>query len=54
MGGNDIVMRHPKILVEVGVVKLRIIWKIKKAPVAWEAERDKPLKSLSWNHDGQA
>ena len=51
-------MRPPKILVEVGVVKPGIAWKIKKAlyglrtsPVAWEREHDKTLKSLVWTHD---
>ena len=58
LGGNEIFMRPPKILVQAGVVQAGIVWKIKKAlyglrtsPIAWETERDNTLKSLSWTHD---
>ena len=51
-------MRPPKILVETEVVDDGVVWKIKKAlyglrasPIAWETERDNPLKSLTWSHD---
>ena len=58
LGGIEIFMRPPKILVEVGVVQPGVVWKIKKAlyglrtsPIAWETERNSTLKSLKWNHD---
>ena len=47
LGGNEIFMRPPKILVETKVVDEGVVWKIKKAlhglrtsPIAWETERD--------------
>ena len=53
LGGNEIYMRPPKILVETKVVEEGVVWKIKKAlyglrtsPIAWETERDNTLKSL--------
>ena len=58
LGGNEIYMRPPKILVETKVVEDGVVWKIKKAlyglrtsPIAWETERDNTLKSLQWAHD---
>ena len=58
LGGNEIYMRPPKILVETGVVEDGVVWKIKKAlyglrtsPIAWETERDNTLKRLHWVHD---
>ena len=58
LGGNEIYMRPPKILVETEVVAEGVVWKIKKAlyglrtsPIAWETERDNTLKSLEWVHD---
>ena len=59
LGGNEIFMRPPKILIDTEVVKDGVVWKIKKAlyglrtsPIAWETERDNTLKSLQWVHDG--
>ena len=56
--GNEILMRTPKVLVEVGTVQTGMIWKIKKArfglrtsPIAWETERNKTLRSLVWTYD---
>ena len=63
LGGNEIFMRPPKILVETGVVDdgvvwILLLWKIKKAlyglrtsPIAWETERDNTLKSLTCSHE---
>ena len=58
LGGSEIFMRPPKILVETKVVDDGVVWKIKKAlyglrtsPIAWEMERDNTLKSLTWVHD---
>ena len=58
LGGNEIFMKPPKILVETKVVDDGVVWKIKKAlyglrtsPIAWETERDNTLKSLVWVHD---
>ena len=58
LGGNEIYMRPPKILVETNVVAEGVVWKIKKAlyglrtsPIAWETERDNTLKSLQWVHE---
>ena len=58
LGGNEIYMRPPKILVETEVVAEGVVWKIKKAlyglrtsPIAWETERDNTLKSLQWVHE---
>ena len=58
LGGNEIFMRPPKILIDTEVVKDGVVWKIKKAlyglrtsPIAWETERDNTLKSLQWVHD---
>ena len=58
LGGNEIFMRPPKILVETKVVEEGVVWKIKRAlyglrtsPIAWETERDNTLKSLSWSHE---
>ena len=49
LGGNEIYMRPPRILVETNVVAEGVIWKIKKAlygwrtsPIAWETESQKP------------
>ena len=59
LGGNEIFMRPPKILIDTEVVKDGVVWKIKKAlyglrtsPIAWETERDNTLKSLQWVHEG--
>ena len=58
LGGNEIYMRPPKILIDTDVVKDGVVWKIKKAlyglrtsPIAWETERDNTLKSLQWVHE---
>ena len=58
LGGNEIFMKPPKILVETKVVEEGVVWKIKKAlyglrtsPIAWETERDNTLKNLVWVHD---
>ena len=58
LGGNEIFMRPPKILVDTEVVETGVVWKIKKAlygsrtsPIAWETERDNTLKSLTWIRD---
>ena len=58
LGGNEIYMRPPKILVETKVVSEGVVWKIKKAlyglrtsPIAWETERDNTLKGLQWMHE---
>ena len=58
LGGNEIYMRPPRILVETEVVAEGVVWKIKKAlyglrtsPIAWETERDNTLKSLQWVHE---
>ena len=58
LGGNEIFMRPPKILIETEVVAEGVVWKIKRAlyglrtsPIAWETERDNTLKSLEWVHD---
>ena len=58
LGGNEIFMRPPKILVETKVVEDGVVWKIKKAPyglltspIAWETERDNTLRTLKWVHD---
>ena len=58
LGGNEIFMRPPKILVETKVVDDGVVWKIKKAlyglrtsPIAWETERDNTLESLKWVQD---
>ena len=58
LGGNEIYMQPPKILVETKAVEDGVVWKIKKAhyglrtsPIAWETERDNSLKSLQWVHD---
>ena len=58
LGGNEIYMRPPRILVETKVVEEGVVWKIKKAlyglrtsPIAWETERDNTLKSLQWVHE---
>ena len=58
LGGNEIFMRPPKILVETKVVEEGVVWKIKKAfyglrtsVIAWETERDNTLKSPIWIHD---
>ena len=55
LGGNEIFMRPPKILVETKVVEDGMVWRIKKAlyglrtsPIAWQTERDNTLKSLKW------
>ena len=52
LGGNEIFMRPPKILVETKVVEDGVVWKMKRAlyglrtsPSAWETERDNTLKS---------
>ena len=57
LGGNEIYMRPPKVLVETEVIAEGVVWKIKKAlyglrtsPIAWETERDNTLKSLQWVH----
>ena len=51
LGGNEIFMRPPKILIDTKVVEGGAVWKIKKAlyglrtsPVAWETERDNTLQ----------
>ena len=58
LGGNEIYMRPPKILVETKVIEEGVVWKIKKAlyglrtsPIAWETERDNTLKNLQWVHE---
>ena len=58
LGGNEIFMKPPKILVETKVVEAGVVWKIKKAlyglrtsPIAWETERDTTIKNLVWVHD---
>ena len=58
LGGNEIYMRPPRILVETKVVAEGVVWKIKKAvdglrtsPIAWETERDNTLKGLQWVHE---
>ena len=58
LGGNEIFMKPPRILVETEVVDDGVVWKIKKAlyglrtsPIAWETERDNTLKSLTWRYD---
>ena len=58
LGGNEIFMKPPKILVETKVVEDGLVWKIKKAlyglrtsPIAWETERDATLKDLTWCHN---
>ena len=58
LGGSEIYMRPPRILVETKVVEEGVVWKIKKAlyglrtsPIAWETERDNTLKSLQWVHE---
>ena len=58
LGGNEIYVRPPRILVETKVVEEGVVWKIKKAlyglrtsPIAWETERDNTLKSLQWVHE---
>ena len=50
LGGNEIFMRPPKILVETKVVEEGVVWKIKKAlyglrtsPIAWETEREREI-----------
>ena len=55
LGGNEIFMRPPKILIDTKVVEEGVVWKIKRAlyglrtsPIAWETERDNTLKSLQW------
>ena len=55
LGGNEIFMRPPKILVDVGVLQSGTVCKIKKAlyglrtsSIAWETERD---NTLSWKHN---
>ena len=55
LGGNEIYMRPPRILVETNVVTEGVVWKIKKAlyglrtsPIAWETERDNTLKNVHW------
>ena len=56
LGGNEIFMRPPKILVKTDVVSPGVVWKIKKAlyglrtsPIA--CERDNTLKALKWFHN---
>ena len=58
LGGNEIFMRPPKVLVDTKVVAEGVVWKIKKAlyglrtsPIAWETERDNTLRSLKWVQD---
>ena len=58
LGGNEIFMRPPKILVDTEVVAEGVVWKIKKAlyglrtsPIAWETERDNTLRGLMWTHE---
>ena len=58
LGGSEIFMRPPKILVETKVVEDGVVWKIKRAlyglrasPIAWETEQDNTLKSLTWSHE---
>ena len=58
LGGNEIYMRPPRILVETKVVADGVVWKTKKAlyglrtsPIAWETERDNTLKGLQWVHE---
>ena len=58
LGGNEIYVRPPKILVETKVVEEGVVWKIKRAlyglrtsPIAWETERDTTLTSLTWSHE---
>ena len=58
LGGNEIFMRPPKILIDTKVITEGVVWKIKKAlydlrtpPIAWETERDNTLKGLKWTHE---
>ena len=57
LGGSEVFMRPPKILVEAGVVASGIVWKIKAlyglrtSPTTWQSERDNTIKSLKWNHN---
>ena len=58
LGGNEIFLRPPKILVETEVVDDGVVWKIKKAlcglrtsPVAWGTERGAALGGLTWSRD---
>ena len=58
LGGNEIFIRPPQILDQLGVVRPGIVWKIKKAlcglrtsPIVWATERDNTLKSLKWTHE---
>ena len=61
LGGNEIYMRPPRILVETKVVAEGVVWKIKKAlyglrtsPIAWETERDTTLKNLQWVYEDES
>ena len=50
LGGNEIFVRPPKILVETGVVDDGIkqaLYGLRTSPIAWETERDNTLKSLT-------
>ena len=56
LGGNEIFMRPPKILIDIEVVAEGVVWKIKKAlyglrtsPIAWETERDN-AREVSLSH----
>ena len=53
LGGNEIFMRPPKILVETKVVEEGVVcmYGLRTSPIAWETERDNTLTSLIWVHD---
>ena len=58
--GNEIFTSPPKIFDEAGVVKPeksgrlnKALYGLRTSPIAWETERDKTLKSLSWTQKGQ-
>ena len=57
---HDVYCRPPNVLIKLGLVQPGVIWKLNKAlyglrtsPKAWEEERDKKLKDLSWETNGE-
>eukprot|EP00971_Amphidinium_carterae_P266116 5278854-Amphidinium_carterae.1 len=59
LGFDTVYVRPPKVLVQIGLVKPGILWKLKKSlyglrtsPLAWERERDRTIAQLSWTIKG--
>ena len=53
---RDVYCKPPQVLVKLGLIQSRTVWKVKKAlyglrtsPRAWEEERDRKLSFLTWD-----